>query len=293
MMTWYPPALKLRRLTAADAAQVVALSREANWNQSSADWRLMIEQGEAWGLWQQQQPVASALILPHGKDFGWISMVLVTAAWRRQGFATGLLHTALENLLAQGLTPGLDATEAGRPIYRKLGFEDIYPISRLTVDRRQPVSATVSQPPAAIGIRALQAEDLAMLAAWDSVGFGADRRVILSALQTRMPQSAFLAVTGSAEPAGFILARDGRVACQLGPLVAADGSIARALLDSALATLTGPVFIDAVERHAGWIDYLQQTGFQRQRGFSRMLYRRRQPFDRSERIFAIAGPELG
>lgn len=292
-MTWYPPELTLRCLTAADSDRIVALSREANWNQTAADWLLMIEQGEAWGLWHDRQPVASALILPYdGGRFGWISMVLVSTPWRRRGLATGLLQLTIEQLTASGLTPGLDATEAGRPVYRKLGFEDIYPISRLALAQYRPPSAAAAFP-GGVRIRPLSGDDMAQLAIWDRAYFGAERYKLLATLQQRMPHSAYLAVAASGEPAGFVLARDGRVAAQLGPLVAADTAIACALLDRALAALDEPVFIDAVEGHAGWIDVLQQRGFQRQRGFSRMLYRHRQPFDRSGRIFAIAGPELG
>jgi GNAT superfamily N-acetyltransferase len=297
MMTWYPPELQLRRLMAADAEQVVVLSREANWNQTAVDWRLLIEQGEAQALWQQQRPLASALILPYGgshnESFGWISMVLVSAAWRRRGFATALLHSAIAQLRARGLTPGLDATEAGRPVYQKLGFQDVYSISRMALEQQPAVSAAPGGLPSGLHIRPLQADDLAMLTSWDALQFGAGRGIILQALHERLPRSAFLAVGHGGEPAGFILARDGRVASQLGPLVAAGVTIAGALIASALPTLSGPVFIDAPDRHPGWIDVLQQLGFRRQRGFSRMLYQRHQAFDRSERIFAIAGPELG
>ena len=86
------------RLQSDHAELALRLSQEAGWNQTQADWRLMIEAGDAVGVWSSdQQLIASALTLPFGGPFAWISMVLVTADYRHRGIATQLLRDCLEH----------------------------------------------------------------------------------------------------------------------------------------------------------------------------------------------------
>ena len=67
-------------------AGCLALSKAANWNQNEADWRLMLAIGRGWGISLADGTLAaSTLVLPYGKDFAWVSMVLVLPEHRRQG----------------------------------------------------------------------------------------------------------------------------------------------------------------------------------------------------------------
>ena len=74
---------------------------------------------------------ATGATLPLGHEFGWISMIIVTAGARHRGIAAQLVLHGIEDLAAQGLVPGLDATPAGREVYARLGFRDTWPITRL------------------------------------------------------------------------------------------------------------------------------------------------------------------
>ncbi|MBT7757714.1 MAG: hypothetical protein HN732_10335, partial [Rhodospirillaceae bacterium] len=103
---------------------------------------------------------------------------------------------------------------------------------------------------------------------------------------------AFLLETNGAVQ-GFILARDGRLATQIGPLSANNDGDAIALLSTALAGNAGPVFLDAADHHAGLVQWLRDTGFTKQRRYMRMLLGTRSPIDDPDRVFVIAGPELG
>lgn len=95
-----------RPLTLEDIPGGLALSREAGWNQTSADWQLMLTHGQGFGLKSRQgQLVATALTLPHGNRLAWISMVLVTASHRKKGLATHLLQTCINSLSSHSLAP--------------------------------------------------------------------------------------------------------------------------------------------------------------------------------------------
>ena len=66
--------------------------------------------------------VATALALPYPPAFGWVSMVLVHAPYRRRGLATRLVERATAALEGAGLLPVLDATPAGAEVYGRHGL---------------------------------------------------------------------------------------------------------------------------------------------------------------------------
>lgn len=286
----------VRPLSGENVPDAVLLSAEAGWNQNENDWRLMTRLGEATGVWTTRgRLVATALTLPYGGLFGWISMVLVTRDFRHQGLATALLGRCTESLREQNLTPGLDATEDGRPVYLPLGFHDIYGLTRLTAEK---IGALGETPPApGIEIRGVGTDDLEALTGFDQPFFGGDRSEILRDLHQRQPARAFLAEKRG-RIAGYVLGREGREADQVGPLVAESPQIAVALAHSALnhlalANLPRRVYLDVADHHPALVDWLTGIGLTRQRGYTRMLQGASRPFDNPEKIFVIAGPELG
>ena len=303
----FPSGLVQRQPGIADAEQLLLLSDEAGWNQTTADWRLLltIAQKNALSLWHRNRPIASALAITYGQRFAWICMVLVTSAWRGQGIATQLLQILINRLRKQGFIVGLDATAAGRAVYQPLGFNDIYAIRRLAAifnnpEFNNPIGSAWHSPVAkAIVIERLSAADLATIAAWDARIFGVKRYTVLKALHERLPQCAFIARSAAGEIKGYVLGRDGALAMQLGPVVAVGDAVAKSLLQAALAavskaeSLTQPVLIDALAQHHSWLAFLHQLGFVEQRSFSRMLRDVDQALDKPKQLFAVAGPELG
>ena len=291
-----PEGLLQRPAQLSDVEQLLALSIEAGWNQTVADWRLLLDCAGVdtnISVWQDERPIASALAVNYGDRFAWICMVLVAAAWRSQGIATYLLRTLINNLIKQGIIAGLDATPAGRAVYQPLGFEEVYSVSRLQAHCK-PILNNAMQIEGLI-IQPLDSTDMAALSHWDTEIFGAKRRKILQTLQQRLPQCAHIARNGKGEIMGYILGRDGRTAAQLGPLVALDDYIARSLLVVALKELdnTEAVLIDIPDSQQNWLVFLQQLGFCKQRSFSRMLLKRQQPLDKPSNVFALTGPEFG
>src|SRR4051812_20757897 len=118
-------------LREAELADAEALVTEAGWNQVAADWRAFLALGTVYGVRTPTgQVIATAATLPYGGGFAWISMVLVSAAWRRRGLASVLLNRCVGDLLARGFVPVLDATPAGRAVYTGLGFQDSWSFQR-------------------------------------------------------------------------------------------------------------------------------------------------------------------
>lgn len=234
----------------------------------------MLEIGRGWGVSLADGTlIASTVVLPYG-DFAWISMVLVHPDHRRQGHASRLLRSAIADLRAHGLTPVLDATPAGREVYRQNGFRDTWTFKRFFCrggKRVAPAHKKTSVP------------DFGL----DREAFGGDRSSLLQALRQRLPQAAL------GQPSGFVLGRDGREACQIGPLVARDKQTAMALLQAALEAVPAPLYADVVDHAPHLQQWLQGHGFVFQRPFTRMVHGGGPAPGNEKLVYLVAGPELG
>ena len=283
--------LAIAALGPADLDGAQALVTESGWNQVRADWELFTQLGAAFKVpGDGAEVAATAATLPFA-GFGWISMVLVAKTQRRQGIATALLNHCVLRLRRQGLAPVLDATPAGREVYRQLGFRDGWPITRW---RRTGAGAPWREAieDGSTTLRALREDDWPQISALDARAFGADRTAVLRRLQARSAGFACVAETaGRIE--GFLLGRDGRQATQVGPIVACGFGAASALLAHALARIDGPVLLDVLDRHAGFPPMLTAAGFGIERSYTRMTLDREVPFGDADLMAAIAGPELG
>ena len=278
--------LRFRPLAPADLAGAVALSAEAGWNQTAEDWRLMLAGGPTLGVEAPDgRLIASALANVYEARIAWIAMVLVSRAWRRRGLATELMRRSVAACRGAGLITGLDATPAGREVYRPLGFRDVYRFTRLEAARSR-----AEAPMAAV--RRLEIGDLDRVVAYDRAVSGMARRALIESLLRRRPEQAWLAERGG-RVTGVALARDGRRALQIGPVLADDGETAAALARAALCGVDGAVFIDVLDDKPGFRAVLEAAGFTAQRGYIRMLLERATSLDDPARVHAVAGPEFG
>ena len=268
-------------------AGCLALSRSANWNQNEADWRLMLGFGRGWGVTTVDGTLAASTIaLPYDSGFAWVAMVLVLPEHRRQGYASRLLRVALAEMAAQKRIALLDATPAGHEVYVQEGFRDFWGFKRfaLALAKKEFVSE---------GTKPLNDSHWPQILELDAVAFGASREVVLRNLAARQPKAALVAERNGAV-AGFVFAREGREALQIGPLVARDEATARELLGSALAQVTAPVYVDISDHVAALQAWALAQGFAIQRPFTRMAHGPGgyAPGDASL-VFCPAGPELG
>jgi hypothetical protein len=231
------------------------------------------------------------IVLPYGAHFAWTSMVLVLPSFRRRGYAQQLLRFALAHLAAQGRAAILDATPAGHAVYVQEGFADTWGFARYRREAGAGLSARRAHPEGP-PTRLLTDADWPAIDALDAPAFGASRLPLLRALAQRWPQAARVAEVGG-RLRGYMLGRDGREACQLGPLLADDDEVAVALLGDGLRIATGPLYVDLLDRRRALLPRLEEAGFAFQRPFTRMVHGTAEaPGDTTNIVFA-AGPELG
>jgi ribosomal protein S18 acetylase RimI-like enzyme len=274
-------------LTSSDMDDAQALVAEAGWNQTPADWHIFLELGQVLCARAHDGTlVGTAATLPYAGGFGWISMLLVDKAWRRRGIGTRLLNRCVETLRELSFIPMLDATPAGREVYRRLGFRDVWPITRW---RR---AAAVDFGGDATNVRPLEDRDSAKVVTLDTATFGGNRDKLLERLRDRSREFACAAETNG-QVRGFLLGRNGRAATHFGPVVADDEHTAAALVEFAGRRVSSPVMLDVPDQHDLFAHWLENHGFVRERPLMRMIFGSDHSFGDPRRMIAIAGPELG
>jgi GNAT superfamily N-acetyltransferase len=268
--------ISIVELGLADAPAALALSTEARWNQNEADWRFFLSRGIVFGVRDKMQLVGTAALLPYAAGNAWISMVLVTASFRRRGIATALVDACLTTARKLGLTTWLDATPDGTAVYGPLGFTPTLQLRRLRLANATPAQAVPS----------LSACGLDEFSARDRGAMGFERGLLLKEFTGRSGSRLV-----AARPAMAIV-RDGRIARHVGPLLADDAAGALALVDAIVQSETGPLLIDAISSQQEFIEALTAGGWSIERPFQRMRFGR--PMTQAAELpFAVAGPEFG
>ncbi|HMA06244.1 MAG TPA: GNAT family N-acetyltransferase [Ramlibacter sp.] len=283
---------KLGELTPDALAMLGELVVHSGWNQTAQDWGVFFSCGTIYVVRDEQGRIAaSGAVLPMGESrpgalasltgrgVAWISMILVRPDRRGRGLARRVFEQCLRDIHDHGRIAMLDATPQGEALYLKFGFE---PLWRLTRWRREAR-------PASGPALSLAKPDLETLAELDQEALGFARKRVLGELLGR-PDSRYVR-----HALGFAIVRAGRLAHQIGPLVATDEPTAVAVMQEAAAALSGPVLIDVPDDRPVLRQALMESGFAPQRGFARMALataEQRIPRGQTHFIHAIAGPEF-
>ncbi|RYY78756.1 MAG: GNAT family N-acetyltransferase, partial [Comamonadaceae bacterium] len=193
---------------------------QSGWNQTADDWGVFARHGHI-GVVRDasHRIVASGAVLPmgaalHGGSVAWISMILVSPGERGRGLGRAVFAHCLETAQAAGHVPMLDATPAGEPLYLQFGFAPLWAITRWRRPAKQAVAAPAAHDPPALGV----------LIDLDAQALGFRRPGLLAELAGRA-DARCVRVDGAV---GVV--RCGRVAHQIGPVLATDDASACALV---------------------------------------------------------------
>jgi GNAT superfamily N-acetyltransferase len=276
--------MQLRDMTLDDVAAGHALSHAAGWNQRPDDWTVLLSRNPGRfvaAVAEDGRVVGTAGAACYGTALAWVCMVLVGVEARGHGLGTQLMEAVLERLGDMTLV-GLDATPLGRPVYARLGFAEAGTFWRMGLEG----GAGPGTPGAT---RPLASEDLDAVLRLDREVFGADRGRVLRWALTQAPAWCVADADGVA---GYCFGRRGEHSRHVGPIVARDAVVARALLSAAMHPAEGRVIVDAAERD-DWLPAVRALGFREQRPLIRMYRHGGRAPGRPELQHAIFGPEFG
>lgn len=276
--------MQLRVLRETDLDDAMRLVRAADWNQCRGDWQRVLDLAPdtCFAGIVDDRVVATTTAVTYG-DVAWIGMVLVAPGHRGNGHATRLFTHALESL-GDDIAVGLDATDMGRPLYQKYGFESATPITRFsgTLPTGRNPDACSIHPDSRL-------EEVVEL---DSAACGHQRRALLERLASE-PDTIGVVHDNADILRGYAFLRPGRTAWQVGPLVAETDRVLQELLTT-LGTYAddAEVIIDAPGPDIPK-SILGNAGLTASRVLDRMTRHGTDPLLTGESLVGAAGFEFG
>jgi GNAT superfamily N-acetyltransferase len=276
----------IRDMTPEDIPSGIRLCRASGWNQTEADWAMLLGTGTFRAAVMEDEVVGTGGVVRYGYRLGWVAMILVDPAVRGKGIGTSIMADLLES--TSGLVSvGLDATPLGRPVYERLGFRGHGELVRMEA------APSRNRPPRPSDVRPLAGRDLEEVLRWDLETFGADRSRVLRWAAEHAPEYAWCAGEDAAID-GYCFGRHGSRADQVGPVVARHSSVAERLLAACLAPYPDRrYFLDTPANVGEWLSSVQRAGFVTQRPFTRMFRKGDRIPAQTELHYAILGPEFG
>jgi len=256
--------LSINRLTSDDLSEARRLSTAVGWNQTYEDWERLLDlfpetcfAGHIGG-----NLIGTSTLATYGDRFGWIGMVLVDPDYRRQGYGSALFERSLEFGLGADIdVVGLDATDAGREVYEKYGFERIEGIDRWR-GNIQSLACSVSAGPIL---------DADAVVTFDTEQSGADRSRLLKHLLDSETVVG-LRVPAYGEIRGFTIIRPGRTCPQVGPVIVTDRDALIGLLAAVSDEVNDEIVIDALDRDR-YRRPLDRAGLSVSRSLHRMTHK--------------------
>jgi GNAT superfamily N-acetyltransferase len=207
------------------------LKQQAGWNQTEADWlRFLDLEPEGCFVGEWDGVGAATLTTCIFGPVAWIAMVLVEESLRGRGIGKGLLQHALNFLDSRGVrSVRLDATALGKPLYEKLGFVPEYQLTRF--------HGTLPSGASGLSVTDFSRSQFAELVEFDRSVTGTNRATFFHRLIEDKPGE-FRVILEGERIAGYLTARPGERAVQIGPCIA--------------TAETGPMlFADALARCGG------------------------------------------
>jgi Acetyltransferase (GNAT) domain/Acetyltransferase (GNAT) family len=223
---------------------------DVGWWPERAKWALLLTEAEGWAIDAPDgKGLAGSVILTRwGATRGAIGMMLTARRYRGYGFGRALMEHALD-AAGPGASISLYATDAGNPLYTKLGFK---PIRRNIAHRGPfrvipPVGSRKKGAQAGAGgapgtVRVATEADLPAIIALDRAAYGADRERVIR----RMPGLAERIVVFEASEGitGWAAMWRTEPFMHIGPLVAKDGAAAKRLVTALAVHSSVPVRLD-------------------------------------------------
>ncbi len=261
-----------------DLPGALALSQAEGWPHRTEDWAMIAGLGHGLVARAGDRVVGTACLVPFGA-VAMLNMIIVSEAMRGRGLGARLMRAAMALVPAREYR--LVATEAGMPLYRKLGFRETGRIAQ----SQGMLAATDALLPDLAG-----PDEAGAIAALDRAATGTDRRPLIQALLAAGPVALLrdgdrITGYGARRPFGRGLL--------IGPVIAPDAEGARRLIAGLCAGCAGRFMRLDTPVEAGLTGWLAGLGLAHVDGGTTMSHGPRPPAPATPACFALAAQALG
>jgi len=289
--------IDIRKMEASDVEALMHIKNAENWNQTEQDWYFLMEHDPEYCLVAvvDDRVAGSVTAINYHNKTAWIGMMLVVQEYRGMGISKMLLNTIIRKL-KDCKSIKLDATPAGIPVYRKLGFVEEYEISRMTSASLTTIEGGLngeSHLRKAFDVMPITKSTILEIANKDEGYFGVNRLELMQ-YQLLDQNNICLQLNLDHKLNGYVFGRSGSNYLQVGPLMGDSFLGVEFLLRRVFTQLKGlPLVVDVLSDKQELIDWLGSIGFDYQRTFTRMYLKSNDFSGEPDKQFFICGPEFG
>lgn len=261
------------------------LSVEVKWPHRLEDWQFVLEVGLGFIAELKGKIVGTAMCWKFGESHSSLGMVIVSPGHQGLGIGKELMNKLLKELADR--TISLIATEAGRPLYERLGFR----ATGTYIHQHQGAVFDVPLIPLDQGerIRPIGTSDTEALSRLWSRADGFERTETIKAL---LKVAEGVALDKDGELYGFAFYRRFGRGYVIGPVVAAEERQAKALISHWIGSNTGIFNRIDVRSTSGLSSWLTDLGIPQVDTVMSMV-RGDLPATESMQVFAITNQALG
>jgi predicted N-acetyltransferase YhbS len=276
----------LRPMTEADLAAALVLTTEVRWPHRASDWESAFRHGQGLIAERDGQVVGTGLRWQWGERHATIGLVIVAQSCQGRRIGHRLMSALLDGL--DSCTVLLHATAEGRGLYERLGFVR-------TGELRQHQGIALPSPPVALDagwrLRPAGQSDLQTLAKLDEQARGMPRVALVADLLAQAEATVVLDHDGQAR--GFAMLRRFGRGHAIGPVVAPDGTGAKALIAHLSGKNAGRFTRIDIDFDSGLGEWIESLGLLRVDAPATMLRGSALASTPGTRLFAIVMQALG
>jgi GNAT superfamily N-acetyltransferase len=209
----------IRELTRHDVDAAVALGTAQGWRDRHSFYELVLRTPTCQALagCVGDRLIATGLATANG-PVGWLGAIVVSAEFRGRGYGRAVTEELSRRLRAAGCsTLSLEATDAGRPMYERMGFRTVTHYHQLQADHLDLAPVL----PDGAWVRRLAEADLPAVFEFDRLATAEDRSATLGVLAGMRAGIA----GATTDAAGWVLERDSAICGFLLPAERAYGAI--------------------------------------------------------------------
>jgi GNAT superfamily N-acetyltransferase len=277
--------VKYRKFARTDVAAAHRLSLDVGWPHRLEDWRFVQRLGSGYVATDGAGVVGTILTWKHDARHASLGMVIVSPERQGRGIGRELMKRALRDVARRSVM--LNATQAGVPLYEKLGFVAVGAIEQHQ-GIAQPVPALALE--RGERLRPMGAGDTPELAALAARAAGMSRGRVLKPL---LGIAKAIVLARDDEILGFALFRRFGRGYSIGSVVAPDAGRAKALIGHWVAMHPGKFLRIDVDGASGLAPWLEGIGLEKAGRVVTMVKGNAPRQDPGVRTFAIVSQALG
>ena len=277
--------VKYRKFARKDVAAAHRLSLEYAWPHRLEDWKFVQRLGSGYVATEEASVIGTILTWKHDTRNASLGMVIVSPERQGRGIGKELMRRALRDLPRCSVM--LNGTQAGTPLYEKLGFAAVGAIEQHQ-GLAEPVPAAAL--PRGERLRPMGAGDVTEVVALATRAAGVPRARVMKSL---LEIARGIVLARGDEVIGFALFRRFGRGYAIGPVIAPDVERAKALIGHWVASHPGRFLRIDIDAASGLSPWLEAIGLKKAGRVITMVKGTAPKADPFLRTFAIVSQSLG